>query len=335
VDWTTGSAETIHFLLNQTGTKIDIFGVNVDPEFINYAAQSRVQDNYDDAHQFGGLYAPVTGNSYWNASISKYEVMSQYYFLTRYNNIIYANNTGQNVSMTGNKGVGFYIPHDPFSNNSEPYGEATPNRQGGGLSYKGDYINHLLQPSLGGSYFKETKADWWLGGDPGAGLDTAQFERTFTRGQGGLKVDLGQAIDWLPLAFWGGVTLEQTEDGVDSSSPYHYVDLVSQTIDFGLDYRLTKTVHLLGGYKHQQWDGSEFINTGSNNISNRYTWFYSAYLVDCYSSGISWDLSKSTNLSIAYTQDNIWQGQVKQDGGMLYDLPGMAQEIDASIRMKF
>lgn len=328
--WAHGTAETLHCILNEGGTKIDAYGVSVDPNFINYAAQTRTQDNFDDAQNFGGLYAPITANNYYNVSDSKYELLGQYNWLTRYNNVIYANYTGQPVG----KVVGLYVPYDPFTNNSTPYGEATPNRQGGGIKYNGSYAGGLIQPSLAGSYLSETEADWWTGSS------SSLIERTFTRGQGGLKLDFnGLNVSWLPLTMWGGITCEQTEDGEPANSALHYTDLVSSTIDFGLDYGLTKKVHVLGGYQHQQWDGNDFINTGAFT-GNRYQWYYSAYLVDSYCGGVSWDLSKATNIYLAYSQHNIWQGEIEGapvNGApaTLVNSPGMTQEIDATVRMKF
>jgi len=330
--WAHGTAETLHCILNEGGTKIDAYGVSVDPNFINYAAQTRTQDNYDDAMQFPGpsgigLYDPITANNYYNVSDSKYELLGQYNFLTRYNNVIYANYAGQ---PGGGKVVGLYVPYDPYTNNSTPYGEATPNRQGGGIKYNGSYAGGLIQPSLAGSYLSETQADWWLNSD------SSLLERTFMRGQGGLKLDFnGLNIGWLPLAIWGGMTCEQTEDGESVNSPLHYADLVSATVDFGFDYGLTKKVHLLGGYQHQQWDGNDWINTGSIVEGQRYQWYYSAYLVDSYAGGVSWDISKATNVYLAYSQHNVWQGEVQAAGAGLYNGTGMTQEIDATVRMKF
>lgn len=335
--WAHGTAETLHCILNEGGTKIDAYGVSVDPSFINYAAQTRTQDNYDDAMQFPGpsgvgLYDPITANNLWDPGKSKYENnVGQYYWLTRYNNVPYANYQGQ---PGGGKVVGLYVPYDPFSNNSTPYGEATPNRQGGGLKYNGSYAGGLIQPSLAGSYLSETQAGWWI--PPTAGVDSSLFERTFLRGQGGLKLDFnGLNISWLPLAVWGGMTCEQTEDGEPANSALHYADLVSSTIDFGLDYGLTQKVHLLGGYEHQQWDGSDYINTGAFISDTRYQWYYSAYLIDSYSGGVSWDVSKATNVFLAYSQHNVWQGEIQGAGTRVFNGTGLTQEIDATVRMKF
>jgi hypothetical protein len=387
IEWNSGTAGNVHFILDGFGTKSDLFYSRAEADFINYAAQSRTRDWAGD-NLMGRHYSSTSMNNLYNPSNAGYGFTTQEWnWLSRYNAAIAATNKGAAYKILGyeapdaSKGIptgrtrvaqagGVYIPHDPTSNNSLPYGEATPNRDGFGWAFSGKYLKDILQPSLGGAYYQEISPAWYLGSvapeDYNVETDNSAVgvgdqknpwyqdaRRSFIRGNGGLKVDLaGLETKWLNVAVFGGYAYEKTQDAIKAdrnwydkngntlAGKYHLVDLISQTSSVGLEYTLLKKFRLMTGFRCQQVDGSEFYNVGGGIGAYRYQWAYLASLIETTNYALSWDIGKATTLTLGYSNTKAHQFIMKVDdplatGEPLMDMPFEMQEGDLILRVKF
>ncbi len=306
VSWTTGGAGNLFLEIKGKSGGLRLHGLYVDEKFINYAAQTRVFDTQREAN---GDYA--TGNNLYNPRDGAFNLstVNNLYF-NRYNGAIFATNQGPNGGLMLNKfgmqPAGIYLTNG-FLNRSLPLGYATPNRSGFGGELKFNWMDGLLQPSALGGMYNEPFTAYDVPMNTGP--------RKYTRAGGGLKSDLSASLG-LPLTLQAGAVVEDTRS--DS-----FVAFTSTRVAYDINWQAFKSVHLLLGFQHSDFNGADFFNVGGQA-----SWFYADWLVDEYLGGIDWRISKSTQFLITYNfQDfiNARNGaQNKQN-----------QEYEAKLSMRF
>lgn len=284
VSWTTGGAGNLFLDITGQQSSLKLHALYVDEQFINYAAQTREQDT---AREPGEDF--ITGNNLYNPREGAYTLptVNNLYF-QGFNSVIFATNQGPKGGLMLNKfGVqpaGIYLTHGVL-NRSLPLGFATPNRSGFGGEFKGNYMDGLLQPTVLGGMYQEPFTAYDVPVNTGP--------RKYTRGGGGVKADLSKALG-LPLTLQAGVVIEDTRS--DS-----FVAFTSTRLAYDADWQAFKDVHLMLGFQHTDFNGSDFFDTGSGS-----TWGFYDRLMDEYLGGIDWRLSKSTVLYMTYAfQDMI------------------------------
>lgn len=134
---------------------------------------------------------------------------------------------------------------NPAFNNTNPYGEATPNRQGIVANIERGSSKDALSFDIGVKLLTET--------DPDSTLDTQ--ERNFFAIQSGLYLNVSKLIDWKnDIIIGGGYQSETTTRGGDAD-----IDLTSSIIDGVLSIEAVKDFDILLGYKSYTVEGNEFL----------------------------------------------------------------------------
>jgi hypothetical protein len=306
-DWTKGTAALGRVDLVTEHHQLHLSGGSVDQGFINYAAQTRSEDDMRDP-----LEDLPTGNNLYNPRTGGWGIptVTNLYFAEA-NNVIFATNQGPKnglMLLNGAQPSGIYLTHG-FFNQSLPEGLATPNRAGFGGSYTGSFFKGLIQPTVLGSLYNEAKVDYFAASDAGTA--------TFTRGGGGLKLDFG-AIGKLPLTLSAGVVAEDTRSA-------KYVAFDSTRIGYDASYKLTKAFKLLAGFEHWDCNGGVYMDMGDGN---GVVWTYANFLVDDYVGGFDWAVSKSTDAFLSYSFIDI-------DRPDNVATNAQAQEWQAKVSMRF
>ncbi|MCP4521367.1 MAG: hypothetical protein GY827_06710 [Cytophagales bacterium] len=142
-------------------------------------------------------------------------------------------NTGISPTLMG------YLP---IYNNINPYGVATPNRQGINVELSTEDKKERFAVNVRFQSSSEIE-----------GVNTEEL-RSFTGIQVGAKVNINRFIGWRKqLSLQGGYASESTKrDGLE-------VDLTSSVIDAGLDIEFLTRLHLLVGYKAFSAKGNEWF----------------------------------------------------------------------------
>ena len=309
--WTTGNAGDVLIDVGTPQNSLSLHGLYVEETFINYAAQTRAQDTQREA---SGEYA--TANNLYNPKTGDYSLSTvNNLFFNRYNNVVVATNQGPSGGLVTNKfgmqPAALLLTYGVLQQ-SLPYGLATPNRSGGGVEYKGSWMNGFLQPRATMGSYQEIYTAW--------NVPQATGPRKYLRGGGGLKVDFAPTFG-LPLDLQAGVIVEDTRS--DS-----FVAFTSTRIGYDLHWQLTKEFHLLLGFQHADFNGADFRDTGSLVGA---TWNYQNWLTDDYLGGFSWQLSKSTEVNLTYSfLDAINADNLYAPGPNFQD-----QEYECRVRMRF
>lgn len=312
--WTTGVARLTQFGLNFPAATVKIHELSVDEGFINYAAQTRTEDR---GRSFGAGI-PISDNTFdphrgaYGLSIG--DTTIQNLFGSHYNNIIFATSQGpaggQVLDSKGQQRTGIYLTHG-FMDESLPEGLATPNRNGFGGSMSFKLVKGgFLQPSVLGGHYNE----WVVSSAVPVNTDI----RTYAKAGGGLKLDF--SAFGLPLDFSAGVTSEDTRSN-------SFVAFTSTQFDYNLHWEFLKGIHLLGGFKHVDWNGSNFIDQGSGPG----VWSYHNLLSDIYGAGLDWWLSKNTNFYLTYAFHNVEFPRNDLTGDVNFSL----QEWEGKMIMRF
>ncbi len=316
LNWTQGNADEGH-LAWKFGSKADpqklcLSSLYVEQGFINYAAQTRVEDSYQ-----GGGRMPLTSNVLYNPTTGGYggpfgtgttAISLNPEFFTQYNNVILATNQHATINTASlSQPGGVYLTYDPAVNNSLPYGDATPNRAGGALDYQGSFGGGFLKPRIFGSHYQEVVNAWYAAPETGT--------RTYNRGGAGFKLDL-KSLGW-PVKLEAGLTVEDTRSN-------SFVAYTSTQVDYGLEYDLTDSFRVLGGFQHRDWNGSDFFYLGQGS----YQWYYQDAMMDVPCAGFEWKFSKSTDLYANYVYHDLID--VYHENTHTY-----YQEYDAAVRMEF
>lgn len=204
----------------------------------------------------------LTHNNTWDASSNWFTYppivphFDPQYPLTKYNYRVF----------TSPK-MGFF----PYANNIFPYGDATPNRESLQAVLGTDFLWELLQPTLDCISARE------LADQLGDGI------RNFTR--------LAAALHWHWQAF-SGMFGYQRED----TRTQHFIGFTSTTAHAGLQVKLSDSLEGLLGYKHIDYNGSEFFGDQFINFSDG--------LVDQYGIGFKF-LVGAVTISCEYQFDQV------------------------------
>ncbi len=153
----------------------------------------------------------------------------------------------------------YYIKYDMV----EPYGAATPNRQGitGTIDIGGK--DNAIQAGVRINLLSEVVSE-------GDSVDNAK--RDFTLITGGAQLNLHKLLDYQKeIILHGGVRMESsTRGGVNP------IDLAGTLIDAGIDIEVFQKFHLLGGAKLFTVSGTEFQN-GRDELNQIVTFTSSTY----------------------------------------------------------
>jgi hypothetical protein len=312
LSWTTGTGGNVMLDLSGTANKLSLYGLYVEETFINYMAQTRVQDTMREPS--GDI---ATGNNLYNPHTGDYTLttVNNLYF-NRYNSVVFATNQGPTGGLVLNKfgmqPAALLLTHG-FLSESLPEGFATPNRSGYGGDYSGKFFGGLLQPRLLGGMYQEIYTAY--------NVPTQTGPRKYSRGGGGLKIDLAPTFG-LPLDLQAGVVVEDTRS--DS-----FVAFTSTRIGYDMHWQLSKDFHLLLGFQHTDYNGADFFDFGA---SSGPTWTYENWLIDDYLGGFDWILSKSTEFTFTYS----FVDAIDADNISLNPAPNFQdQEYQAKLRMRF
>lgn len=309
-DWTQGSAQNAFVDFKAKNTQLHLDYVNVGQGFINYAAQTR---QTDDMRQPGEPIGDLpTGNNLYNPHDGSFNLatVTNLYF-DQYNSSIFASNqaaAGGLMLVNNQQPAGIYLTHG-FLSQSLPEGFATPNRNGFGGEFDGNYFGGLIQPTLLGSVYSEVQNAYNVPSNTGP--------RTYTRGGGGLKMDLS-ALLHLPLVLSAGVVSEDTHAS-------QFVDFTSTRVAYDALWQAFKGLGLELGFEHIDFNGADFFDFGAVTGPQ---WVYLNWLVDNYVAGFDWNVSKSTDFYLTYSfQDAV----DAQNGSANYQ----NQEWQTKLTMRF
>jgi len=318
-DWTQGTASNLRVDLDGEKNKLHLDVISVDPGFINYAAQTRSEDTMRDPN--GDL---PTGNNLFNPHTGGFGLPTvTNLFFNSPNNVIFATNQGPAgglMLLNHSQPMGIYLTHG-YLNQSLPEGLATPNREGFGGSFTGNYFKGLFQPTILGSMYSEKQVAYDVAPDTGM--------RRYTRGGAGIKIDFSAATK-LPLVLSAGVVSEDTHAD-------KYAAFTSTRLGYDLSWQLSKAIRMMVGFEHADFNGADFFpnltavdpSTGALNSTDPGTsWQYVNVTADDYVGGFDWTVSKSTDAYISYSFQDV-------------DFPDFVysnfqvQEWQAKIRMRF
>lgn len=145
--------------------------------------------------------------------------------------------------------MNYYIKYDMV----EPYGAATPNRQGLTTTIDLGTEDDFIQAGVKMNLLSEVVSE-------GDSVDNAK--RGFTLLTGGLQLNIHKLLDFeKQIILHGGVRMESsTREGANP------IDLSSTLIDAGIDAEVFSKFHLLGGVKLFTVSGSEF-QTGRDELN--------------------------------------------------------------------
>jgi hypothetical protein len=290
--------------LNFLGTSLDLSYKNVGNSFTAYAAQTRI-------YAQGSNYYYVTQNNTWNInnfniqspnipinSCPIYMIGGQVYPLSRYNPSIITARTGI-ASIPGNLLEGVF-----YENNTNPYGDATPDRQGFKAQFKGDYGNGIFQPMF--SFESESEPVAFVVGHP----------RVFSVVEGGAKSEFGQFV------ITAGYKSEDTENGATGVSK---VALTSSVIDFGVECELIpKKLSALVGFKQNTFNGTELMTDDLAVVASYFTPSLKQYRFDhtltTLAAGINYQVAKPAIIGFSFSNTQVNDNRVvtKDANGVEY-----------------
>ncbi|NTV53683.1 MAG: hypothetical protein HGA76_11830, partial [Candidatus Firestonebacteria bacterium] len=167
----------------------------------------------------------ITENNTWDAASNWFStppILPHYnpaYPLNKYNNRILASQR-----------LAFF----PYEDNLFPYGQATPNRNGYECRLDLDVFNPYVQPIIKYAAAREIKDA------------TGDGKRNFV-----LK-EIGSKFAWSWITGSVDYQNEDTNNG-------NHIGLTSTTLRGGLEFKVLPDFEVLLGYKHQDFNGSEFI----------------------------------------------------------------------------
>jgi hypothetical protein len=237
--------------------------------------------------QDAGINLPViTGNNTWDSSSNAFSspsIQPHYdpaYPLNKYNNRILASQR-----------LGF----SPYENNLFPYGPATPNRNGYQVALRLDFLKPYIQPVLKYATACEIKDA------------TEDGKRNFV-----LK-EAGSRFSWEFITGTIGYQNEDTRNG-------NHIAMTTTTIRGGLEFKFLSSLELALGYKHQDFNGSEFIGNVFQPYMDR--------IIDQYGAGVTYHWSNRVEMVLGYQMSKVMD--------LFNDLGSMsAHEVDASVKMFF
>jgi len=138
----------------------------------------------------------------------------------------------------------------------DPYGAATPNREGGGIEGTYKFFSGALVPLASAEASQEQ--------DPVTDtLGTTQAAYSMTRYRAGLTVDFEPMIHF-PLRLGGGLSMTDSQDGGQSNGVTN--SMSTQTTDASLQWNAGRPMGIQAGYRHMVAKGQDetfiFESTG-------------------------------------------------------------------------
>ncbi len=252
------------------------FGRAVANSFHSAGAQGRTQDmNYAPLGPF------LTDNSFVNADGTQGwpnagAVVVPNAPETRLNAVLLP--PGMMVGTAAGSLFQHLLPYS-FTEMLSPYGQATPNRVGGGLDGEGNFLNGAVKPA--GTYETYSQID-----SPGGTLSPFALQRM----RGGVTFDLEPAFGW-PLSFGGGMTMDQSSNGQKTPTGRDYT-LTVNTTDVGGRWKILKDLAFLSGWRH----------TEAKGLSDAFAFPVDGRVWDMIGNGISWDLQQGVMFEALFSQ---------------------------------
>lgn len=298
--------------VNYMNTKLMAKYRNVREKFTAYAAQTRIYDERNNE-----MY--LTQNSTWNISAKppSYEIGGRIYPFTKYNPAINPSYTG--IAYWAYNTLGYPI----YENNTNPFGDATPNRQGYSAILSGDYgedikFEPFIKYELASEIYPVMK----------------DCPRQFTVIEGGGKISVWQ------IALYGSYKFEDTNNNTKNG-----IAFTSTNINLGLEYEIIKKklmAHL--GYKHTEFNGFEYVLQPGGVYTfpaEPFDW-----VIDSYGGGIEFKIAKPATLGISFTNTLLEDMYVvTKDKSTLLGLPTgfemksknsfSVQELDVKVSINF
>jgi hypothetical protein len=168
----------------------------------------------------------------------------------------------------------------------DPYGAATPNREGGGVDASWKWFDGVLQPTA--------SAEMSSNLDPVTNT-AAVFISPFSmsRYRAGLMVDLGPALKW-PLRFGGGFTMTSDSNGKQDPAGMNYT-MTTQLMDASAQWNAGKPIGMQIGYRHMVATGEDdMFDFNQNGTVSDEIW-------DVMGAGVWWRPSKTISLDLVTT----------------------------------
>lgn len=180
------------------------------------------------------------------------------------------------------------LPYLPQYNNIEPYGKATPNRQGITLHASYEDEQNILSATAKADFLSEIQSE---------GDSVSYALRNYTGIRGGFNFNIHNLAGYQKdLVFKSGARYEHTSrDGAAE------VDFTSLLLDASTDIEVIDDLHLLTAMKMLSANGNEFVSV--RNDFNEITAF-NDWLIDLndrvYSIGIKYDFTETVFTSMQY-----------------------------------
>lgn len=257
--------------VNYFNTKLKVKYKNVREKFTAYAAQTRIYDERNNE-----MY--LTQNSTWNISAKppSYEIGGRIYPFTKYNPAINPSYTG--IALLPYNVLGYPM----YENNTNPYGDATPNRQGYSAILSGNYgDDFVVAPYVKFEVATEIQPS------------VKDCPRVFTVLEGGGKLSIWQ------ISLYGSYKMEDTNNNTKNS-----VAFTSVIMDAGLEYEIIKKKLLAYiGYKHIEFNGYDFVMLPGGSWGLPTTPF--DWIIDSIGFGMEYKIAKPATLGISFTTTNL------------------------------
>ena len=242
----------------------------VDPQFYSSAAQSK-RVNFANA--------PATFPIYGDGPLAQNRTANIFDLV-------------KDTAVYNQRIVSQLMTYDPTLNNSQPYGKATPNRQGVNVDVQYKDSAQKIMVNVNGAYLTEI-----------VGQGSPTQKRNFLVLKGGADFHIHKFIGWKKkLILTTGVRYENTKR---SGDPVETVDLTSTLIDLGLEVEVLNRLDVLVGTKMLTASGNEFVAVHNkfNDIIN----FTSAPTINVNQSllaaGLKYRFSANTYITV---QDHIF-----------------------------
>ncbi len=184
------------------------------------------------------------------------------------------------------------LPYFSAYNNSNPYGAATPNRQGIYAKFNHSDSNGIKDAFIKTSYLTESR-----------GTGTAK-KKQFLLIEAGVDIFLNKLFSFdKKIKIDAGIRYEKT---LRNGENYEKIDLNSTLIDFGASFEISQNFDFLLGAKLWIVEGNSFVNLRDqfNQIDNFGIVNYN-FSENTYATGLKYSFSPRSSLSAHYQVFNL------------------------------
>jgi hypothetical protein len=262
---------------------LKIFGRSVSNSFNNAGAQGRTQDN-----SYALLGPFPTENLQINAlgqtGLSNGIATS---FATRFNNVLIPPGTFNAATPGVIPSAWQHLLAYDVTENIDPYGAATPNREGFGADGDWKFFNGAVHPTA--SYEQFSEITNVIDEANAVGNVTAPFN--MTRMRIGVDLDFKPILNW-PIRIGGGYTTTNNVNGAKTPSGETY-GLATTLLDGGAEYDFTENVGINVGYRHLDASG---FNEVFNIVTGGEDWDLLGY-------GLWWKPMDTLRFDAVYSQE--------------------------------